>query len=379
MRSAESKKPGVRIQNRIGVRIRIFDLLFLSIVSDASEDCILKVTIFGSGAWGTAISLLLHDNGHNVTIWSKFEEEASILRNTRENPLLRGVAIPADINIFSDIGYAAREAEVVVIAVPSYAVRETVEALRGKLNYDCVVACMSKGIEKDTSSLFTGIIKGTLGEDTKVAAVSGPTHAEEVGRRIPTACVAASEDITVAEQVQSLLMNRYFRVYTTTDVVGVELGAALKNIIALCAGACDGLGYGDNTMAMLMTRGLAEMADLCVAMGGRKETIAGLAGLGDLIVTCMSRHSRNRRAGVLIGQGLPAQDAMREVGAVVEGYYAAAAAHGLAAANNVDMPICLEAYRVLFEDKPLLTAIKDLLSREKRSEHNTGEETWVIR
>ena len=339
----------------------------------------MKITIFGSGAWGTAISLLMDDNGHDVTIWSKFEDEANNLRNTRKNPLLRNVDIPGDIKIVSDIGLAARGAEVAVIAVPSYAVRETVESLRGRLEEGCVVACMSKGIEKDTSSMFTGILKGALGDLTPIAAVSGPTHAEEVARRIPTACVAASEDIAVAERVQGLLMNDYFRVYTTTDVVGVELGAALKNIIALCAGVCDGLGYGDNTMAMLMTRGLAEMAELCVKMGGRKETIAGLAGLGDLIVTCMSRHSRNRRAGVLIGKGRSVQEAMTEVGAVVEGYYAAAAARDLAMLMGADMPICLEAYRVLFEDKPPVMAMKELMSRGKRREQSAGEETWVIK
>jgi len=338
-----------------------------------------RIAIFGSGAWGTAISLLMNDNGHDVTIWSKFEEEADILRSTRKNPFLKGVEIPACIDIVSDIEAAARGAGVVVIAVPSYAVRETVEALRGRLEEGCVVACMSKGIEKDTSSMFTGILKGAFGDTTPIAAVSGPTHAEEVARRIPTACVAASADIAVAERVQGLLMNEYFRVYTSTDVVGVELGAALKNIIALCAGVCDGLGYGDNTMAMLMTRGLAEMAELCVKMGGRKETIAGLAGLGDLIVTCMSRHSRNRRAGVLIGKGRTVQEAMREVGAVVEGYYAAAAARDLAALMGADMPICLEAYRVLFEGKPPRTAMKELMGRGRKSEHSAGEETWVIR
>jgi len=336
-----------------------------------------KISVFGSGAWGTAISLLMRDNGHDVTMWSKFEDEARVLCETRENPLLRGVEIPSDINIISDIKKAASSADVAVIAVPSYAVRETAEALRGRLNDGCVVACMSKGIEKDTSSLFTGILKGAFGDRAPLAAVSGPTHAEEVARRIPTACVAASEDIAVAERVQGLLMNEYFRVYTSTDVIGVELGAALKNVIALCAGICDGLGYGDNTMAMLMTRGLAEMAELCVMMGGRKETIAGLAGLGDLIVTCMSRHSRNRRAGVLIGKGMSAQDAMREVGAVVEGYYAAVAAHDLAEVMSVEMPICLEAYRVLFEGKSPLAAIKDLMNRSRKSEHSNGEETWV--
>ena len=339
----------------------------------------MKISIFGSGAWGTAISLLLRDNGHEVTMWSKFEQEAQTLRESRENPLLQGVGIPVDIDIISDIDDAARGAGVAVIAVPSYAVRETAEALRGKLEGGCVVVCMSKGIEKDTSSLFYGILKDAFGVGMPVALVSGPTHAEEVARRIPTACVAASEDIAIAERVQSLLMNDYYRVYTSTDVIGVGLGAALKNVVALSAGVCDGLGYGDNTTAMLMTRGLAEMAELCVRMGGRKETIAGLAGLGDLIVTCMSRHSRNRRAGVLIGKGRPVQDAMREVGAVVEGYYAAAAAHGLSEAMGVDMPICLEAYRVLFEGKSPQKAMKELMGRSKKSEHSTGEETWVIR
>ena len=339
----------------------------------------MKVSVFGSGAWGTAISLLMRDNGHVATIWSKFENEASILRKARENPLLRGVGIPAEIEIISDIDDAARGAEVAMIAVPSFAVRETAEALRGKLGKDCVVVCMSKGIEKDTSSLFTGILKGVFEPGTPVASVSGPTHAEEVARRIPTACVAASEDISVAERVQGLLMNENFRVYTSTDVVGVELGAALKNVIALCAGVCDGLGFGDNTTAMLMTRGLAEMAELCVVMGGKKETIAGLAGLGDLLVTCMSRHSRNRRAGVLIGKGMEIKDAMREVGAVVEGYYAAVAAKDLAELMNVGMPICLEAYRVLFEGKSPLTAMRELMNRSRKSEHSTGAETWVVR
>ena len=339
----------------------------------------MKTSVFGSGAWGTAISMLLRENGHDVTMWTKFEEEAKALNKVHENPLLRGVEIPADIDIISDIGEAANRAETALIATPSYAVRETAEALQGKLKDNCIVVCMSKGIEKDTSSLFTGILRGVFGAEALIAAVSGPTHAEEVARRIPTACVAASNDIIIAEQVQGLLMNQYFRVYTSTDVIGVELGAALKNIIALCAGVCDGLGYGDNTVAMLMTRGLAEMAELCVRMGGRKDTIAGLAGLGDLIVTCISRHSRNRRAGVLIGKGMSAQDAMREVGAVVEGYYAAAAARGLAKAMSVEMPICLEAYKVLFEDKSPQTAMKELMTRGRKSEHGTGGETWVIR
>jgi len=337
-----------------------------------------KISVFGSGAWGTAISLLLRDNGHDATMWSKFGEEASVLRRDRENPLLKGVGIPDDIRITTDMAEAAYGAGAAIIAVPSFAVRETAEALRGMLGGECAVICMSKGIEKDTSSLFTTILKEVLGGEAPIASVSGPTHAEEVSRKVPTACVSASEDIAVAERVQGLLMNEYFRVYTSTDVIGVELGAALKNVIALSAGISDGLGFGDNTKATLMTRGLAEIAELCVRMGGKKETLAGLAGLGDLIVTCVSRHSRNRRAGVLIGKGMPAKEAMDEVGAVVEGYYAAKAAHGLAEKEDVDMPICQEAYRVLFEEKPPMEAMRDLMSRRRRSEQTTGEEIWVI-
>ena len=242
---------------------------------------------------------------------------------------------------------------------------------------DAVIVCISKGIEKDTTRLFSRILRDTLGDGVRLASLSGPTHAEEVGRQIPTACVAASEDIKTAEAVQDVFMNDYLRVYTTTDVIGVELGAALKNVIALGAGISDGLGFGDNTIAMLMTRGLAEMAELCVKLGGRKQTLAGLAGLGDLIVTCTSKHSRNRRAGVLIGKGMDVQEAMREVGAVVEGYYAAKAAYELSLSTGVDMPICTEAYKVLYEGKSPMEAMRDLMSRARRHESDTGEETWV--
>ena len=338
----------------------------------------MKISVLGSGAWGTATALLLNNNGHDVTLWSKFEDEAKVLRESRENPLLKGVKIPERISIVSDLSEATKDVGAVMVAVPSFAVRETAEALKGKLPKDCIVACMSKGIEKDTSLLFTSILESILGNDVLIAAVTGPTHAEEVARCLPSACVAASSNLAVAEQVQSLLMNDYFRVYTSTDVIGVELGAALKNVIAVSAGACIGLKFGDNTTAMIMTRGLAEIAELCVAMGGKKETLAGLTGLGDLIVTCMSEHSRNRSAGVLIGQGMSAMEAMREVGAVVEGYYAANAVQKLANEMNVDMPICSEVYRVLYEDKSPMQSMRDLMDRRKKMEHPTGEETWVI-
>ena len=337
----------------------------------------MKVSVLGSGAWGTATALLLRDNGHSVKLWSKYDAEAEVLRKTRENPLLKGVKIPEDISVVSDLAQAVRDAGAVMIAVPSFAIRETAEALKDKIAHGCIVSCMSKGIEKDTSSMFTTILDGTLGEKALIASISGPTHAEEVSRRIPSACVAASVDIAVAERVQCLLMNEYLRVYTSTDVIGAELGGALKNVIALSVGICQGLGFGDNTVAMLMTRGLAEIAELCVKMGGRKETLAGLTGLCDLIVTCVSRHSRNRRAGELIGKGMPALEAMREVGAVVEGYYAANAAVKLAEEMDVDMPISGETYKVLYEGKSPMTSMKELMDRRRKSELPTGEGAWV--
>ena len=337
----------------------------------------MKTTVFGSGGWGTAVSILLYDNGHDVTLWSAFEHEAENLRAARENPLLKGIKIPEQIRITADLDEATDEIDLAVVATPSFAVAETAAKLKGRLKPDAIVVCISKGIEKDTSRRFSEILEETLGTDVKLASLSGPSHAEEVGRRIPTACVAASKSHEVAKAVQDIFMNENFRVYTSTDIVGVELGAALKNIVALCVGVCDGLGYGDNTIAMLMTRGLAEMADLCVALGGKKETLAGLAGLGDLIVTCTSRHSRNRRAGVLIGQGTEIQEAMRQVGAVVEGYYAAKAAYDLAERAGVDMPISCEAYRVLYEGKDPVVVVRELMNRDKRPEWSTGEEYWV--
>jgi glycerol-3-phosphate dehydrogenase (NAD(P)+) len=337
----------------------------------------MNITVFGSGGWGTAVAKVLCENGHRVTLWSKFEKEVLTLKALGENPLLPGVKIPADILITSDISEALKDIQMAVMATPSFAVADTALLIKDKMPADAVIVCISKGIEKDTTRLFSRILRDTLGDGVRLASLSGPTHAEEVGRQIPTACVAASEDIKTAEAVQDVFMNDYLRVYTTTDVIGVELGAALKNVIALGAGISDGLGFGDNTIAMLMTRGLAEMAELCVKLGGRKQTLAGLAGLGDLIVTCTSKHSRNRRAGVLIGKGMDVQEAMREVGAVVEGYYAAKAAYELSLSTGVDMPICTEAYKVLYEGKSPMEAMRDLMSRARRHESDTGEETWV--
>lgn len=327
----------------------------------------MNITVLGSGGWGTALGLLLLENGHHVTLWSAFAQESDRLRQTRENPLLPGVVLPEDLVCTAELSSVAT-ADMVVLATPSFAVRETAGKLKGLLRPAAPVVIVSKGIERDTLKTFTDVVQDVLGPDAKIAALSGPSHAEEVSRGIPTACVAAAEDLVVAEMVQDAFMNQRFRVYTSTDVIGVELGAALKNVIAMGAGVSVGMGYGDNTIAALMTRGLSEMADLATAMGGHRETLSGLAGLGDLIVTCTSPHSRNRRAGVFIGKGLDVQAAMEQAGGVVEGYYAVAAAMELAKQTGVDMPVSSELYQVLYEGKELQSVLPNLMARSRRSE-----------
>jgi len=337
----------------------------------------MKISVLGSGAWGTALGMLLHQNGHQVTLWSAFPAEAETLHTTRKNPYLPGVALPKDMICTADIN-CVQDAELVVLAVPSFAVRDTAKAIKELLIPGTPVVIVSKGIEKESLKPLSDVVAEELGEDIPLVALSGPSHAEEVSRGIPTACVAASKDLAAAELVQDVFMSERFRVYTSTDIVGVELGAALKNVIALGAGACDGMGYGDNTIAMLMTRGLSEMVALAVAVGGKRETLAGLAGLGDLIVTCTSRHSRNRRAGVLIGQGVDIQAAMEQVGGVVEGYYAVAGAMKLAEATGVEMPIAGELYQVLYEGKDPKLVLGDLMTRSKKAEHgDLAAKQWV--
>lgn len=333
----------------------------------------MKISVLGSGGWGTALALLLLENGHDVTLWSFFEKESLEMAESGENHFLKGVPLPKNLNLTSDIN-CVHGCDAVVLATPSFAVRETARRIAPLLDSHTIVISVSKGIERDTALCMTQIIEQELGGTNVVAALSGPSHAEEVGRGIPTGCVAACADISAAESVQSMFMSQRFRVYSSDDVIGVELGAALKNVIALCAGCCDGMGYGDNTKALLMTRGLAEIARVGERMGGRKDTFAGLAGMGDLIVTCTSMHSRNRRAGILIGQGKSAKQAMEEVGAVVEGYYAAASGAQLAKRYGVEMPITEAAYNVLYNGAPLEGIFADLMKRSRKREI---EESWV--
>ena len=333
----------------------------------------MKVSVIGSGGWGTALALLLLENGNDVTLWSYNQAENQVLQETGENPMLKGVPLPKALALTTDLS-CVKGCQVVVLATPSFAVRATARQLAPLLDQGAVVVSVSKGIEKDTSLTLTEVIHAEVGEGHPVVALSGPSHAEEVGRGVPTAVVSASRDKAAAELVQDLFMSPRFRVYASDDVVGVELAAALKNVIALCAGCCDGMGCGDNTKAALMTRGLTEIARLGVAMGGRKETFAGLAGVGDLIVTCTSMHSRNRRAGILIGKGTKPEEAVKEIGAVVEGYYAAATAKTLCDKLGVEMPIAAAAYQVLYEGKDPRAVITELMTREKKHEI---EQSWV--
>lgn len=332
----------------------------------------MKVAVLGSGGWGTALAMLLVENGHDVTLWSYQAEESRHLAETGENPLLPGVKLPRGLTYTSDLSCVTGCA-VVVMATPSFGVRSTAGQVKDLLSPDAILVSVSKGIEKGTSLRMTQIIREVTEDKWPVVALSGPSHAEEVARQVPTAVVSACPDQAAAEVIQDLFINDHFRVYSSSDVIGVELGAALKNVMALCTGCCTGMGLGDNTKAMLMTRGLAEMARLGTALGARKDTFAGLAGMGDLIVTCTSMNSRNYRAGILIGQGTPVQEAIQKIGAVVEGYYAVDSARELAAQVGVEMPITLAAYDVLYRDRDPREVLLSLMRREKRHEI---EETW---
>lgn len=325
----------------------------------------MRILVAGSGGWGTALAILLQKNGHDVTLWSYCAEESDRLAQTYQNPYLPGITLPQELKYTSDVSNAKHQ-EMVVFATPSFAVRATAKSFAPHLSGDAILVSVTKGIEDESGYRMSELISQETGKP--VVVLSGPSHAEEVARGIPTGVVAACEDKQLAEVVQTAFMCENLRVYTGPDAIGVELGAAHKNVIALCAGVCDGTGFGDNTKALLMTRGLAELARLGLAMGANRETFAGLAGVGDLIVTCTSMHSRNRRAGILIGQGMGVQEAMKHVGAVVEGYYAASAAWKLAQRHHVEMPITQTAYEVLYENKDPRQALLALMQREEKSE-----------
>ena len=325
----------------------------------------MKAAVVGSGAWGTALAIRLCLNGHDVTMWTFEKELIPEMEQTRRNPRLPGAVLPEGLKISGD--YACiRGCKLVVMASPSFPLRSVCRNAAPYIDDDAVVVSVTKGLEQGTHLRMSQVVAQETGKE--VVVLTGPSHAEEVSVNIPTGLLAASADQALAEFVQDTFMADTLRVYTSPDPAGAELAAALKNVIALCAGITDGLGFGDNTKAMLMTRGLTETARLGVALGARKETFTGLAGVGDLIVTCTSMHSRNRRAGILIGQGKDVQEAMKEVGAVVEGYYAAKSAYELGKQEGIDMPITEAAYKVLYEGADVKEAVKGLLSRQRKAE-----------
>lgn len=327
-----------------------------------------KVSVLGAGSWGTALSLLLCKNGHEVTLWSALEDEVRMLCEKREHESkLPGVRLPEDMKITADLEDSLQDPDVAVLAVPSPFTRSTAHRMAPFVKKGQIIVNVAKGVEEHTLMTLSEIISEEIPQ-ADVCVLSGPSHAEEVGKGLPTTCVVSAEKRETAEYLQGIFMSPVFRVYTTPDILGVELGGALKNVIALAAGTADGLGYGDNTKAALITRGIAEISRLGTKMGARAETFYGLSGIGDLIVTCASVHSRNRKAGYLMGKGYTMQEAMDEVKMVVEGVYSARAAKSLAEKYQVEMPIIEEVNKVLFEDKPAADAVCDLMLRDKKVE-----------
>lgn len=335
-----------------------------------------KVSVIGAGSWGTALAILLEKNGHQVTLWSHREEEAKELAKSREHKSkLPGVQIPDEIEITGDLKCALREKEVIVFAVPSVAVRSTARKVSPYVKEEQLIVNVAKGIEETTLMTLTDIIEEEI-PGARGCVLSGPSHAEEVSRGLPTTCVVGAKDKETAEFLQNIFMSPVFRVYISSDILGIELGGALKNVIALAAGTADGLGYGDNTKAALITRGITEIARLGIAMGAKADTFYGLSGIGDLIVTCASKHSRNRKAGYLMGQGRNMQQAMDEVNMVVEGVYSAKAGLALSQKYKVEMPIIEQVNKVLFEGKAPADAVRELMVRDKKIE--SWDCTWSL-
>lgn len=332
-----------------------------------------KISIVGSGGWGTANAVLLANNGHEVLLWSYFEDESRELENKRENTqFLKGIKIPESVKFTSDISKCS-DADLIVMASPSHAMRAVAKSLSSYVKNGQLILNISKGFDDKSGMRLSEVIYSEI-PNSIVASMSGPSHAEEVGIGMPTTNVVAHSDVKIAQYIQDIYMSPTFRVYTTDDIIGLEIGGSLKNIIALAAGICDGLGYGDNTKAALMTRGLVEITRLGIKMGAQEETFSGLTGIGDLIVTCTSMHSRNRRAGILIGKGMSADEAQKEVKMTVEGIRATYSAYELSKKYDVEMPIVETIYKVLTGTLPVNKAAANLMGREKK--HET-ERDWL--
>jgi glycerol-3-phosphate dehydrogenase (NAD(P)+) len=331
----------------------------------------MKITVLGAGGWGTTLAILLHYNGHNVTLWEYQKSYARELNKKRINiDYLPGIKIPKEIIITSDLDKSSHDKNIIVLAVPSQFLRKAVKKISYNSVRDAVFISVSKGIEKDTLMTMSQMLMDVYPSlsENQIGVISGPSHAEEVSRRIPTAVVAASVDLDTSKTIQAAFMTSYFRVYSSTDILGVELGGAFKNIIAIGAGIIDGAGFGDNTKAAIMTRGVTEISRLGLAMGASPETFAGLSGMGDLIVTCMSRLSRNRYVGEQIGKGKKLNEVLKSMEQVAEGVETTRSAKELAERNNVETPITNEVYKILYKDKDPIKATTDLMTRDMKTE-----------
>ncbi len=330
----------------------------------------MKVTVLGAGSWGTTLALVLNQNNHLVTCWSFDKNDIEAIKKSKENKkFLPGITIPDSINFSNDLQASINSAEVIIVAIPSHAVRPVVQSIDLSAKKDLIWVNVAKGIENQTLLRVSQVIEevGQVSSEN-IGVLFGPSHAEEVSREIPTAIVSASKSRETATLVQNLFMTPYFRVYANLDIVGVELGGALKNIIAVAAGICDGAGFGDNTKAALITRGLVEINRLGVKMGAKPDTFAGLSGMGDLIVTCMSRHSRNRYVGEQIGKGRTLQEVLDEMVMVAEGVKTTASAYELSQKEGIEMPITEQVYKTLFEGKPPAEAMRNLMTRASKIE-----------
>ena len=327
-----------------------------------------KICVLGAGSWGSALALSLAKKGYNVTMWTLSQEQANKINSTKENiDYLPGVLFPNNIMLTTNIEEAVIDSKLIVLAVPSQAIRSVCAQIKPFVKDNQILVDVAKGLERGSGLRLSQVCEEELPNNPYVA-LSGPSHAEEVAKDIPTTLVVACENIEIAQEVQNIFMSPKLRVYTNPDVIGVELGGALKNIIAFGAGICDGLGYGDNTKAALMTRGIREISRLGIALGADSSTFSGLSGIGDLIVTCTSMHSRNRRAGILIGQGKSLDETLKEVKMVVEGITATEVAHDVAKKMGIDMPITSAIYSVLYEGKSANEVVVNLMMRSKKHE-----------
>lgn len=327
-----------------------------------------KISILGTGGWGTVLSILLHNKGFKVSLWGATPDYVKFLKKNRENTkYLQGIKIPSDLSITSNIDDAQSKANIIVVAIPTPYVRKIIKTLKNHYISGTPIVSLTKGIENETLMRGSEILRDVLGEQP-IALLLGPSHAEEVARKLPTTIVAASEDMKLANEIQNIFMTNRFRVYTNSDVIGVELGASVKNVIAIAAGICDGLNFGNNSKAALITRGLAEIIRLGVAMGGQRNTFSGLTGLGDLITTCVSQYGRNRLVGEQIAKGKKLSQLLKEMDQVAEGILTTKSVCKLAEKYNVEMPITNEIYNVLFEDKDPLKAVNELMVRNPKSE-----------